>query len=430
MKAYRTPIFALLCVLCLLPLGGVAHAAPRPTILVWSRDLPATLRVQHTLAWSLLEYDYQLRFLDAFPQPLTDRCEPRRLSPAELSGVDMLVISDWDGTFLCGTEDVNANLSPDESTTIERFVANGGKLLAVAVPVARIEQDNLPELLALFGISYAHSPVASTIEAPQIIRGMLHGRPFRLSLSGVVYSIGSGTSLMEYQNRSVATVAGYGKGKIAFIGAHQFISDQPERILDSHQLNYPPAILVDENARFFTHLISMLADRPATSPTEEEQRLWKVRSKALKLALSGGMLIDDQPAGRGQADPASIRTLRSGLARGVRCDVTSTCVPFAFEPEDAAQLERAQKAEDRAWDAWERMDAVLSQPSPDYQGAVLAQDEAVMSMNDAFTLVAPIKARSVTQPQPANEMWLWGLGLLPIAAVVAYLSITAQSKPQ
>ena len=152
-------------------------------------------------------------------------------------------------------------------------------------------------------------------------------------------------------------------------------------------------------------------DRPLPSRAQQQRQLWNTRFTALQVAFSGGSLTDDQLLGRDQADAAYVRRLRSGLERGVRCDTTSTCVPFDFEPEDVPRLEQAQQAEDRAWDELERLQNLLNEPVPNYKVAAQTHDVAISAMNEAFALTALIRARPVEQPRSTSSIWMWGLGV-------------------
>jgi hypothetical protein len=429
MRAIRSSITALLMVLCAIASASVTHAAgAKPVMLVWSRDVPATLRMQHRIVWSFFAHDYDVRFLEAFPQPLTDHCQPNRLTAADLAAVDVLVLGDWDGTVGCGSGDVDANVSAGEISLIERYVANGGRLFVVALPLGRSDQDNLPELLARFGLRYAHTLIGAALETPRQAQGELNGRPYHLSLSGRVYAINGGTSLARYQNHSIATLAPYGRGALAFLGASRVIGDDVEQYDYVRELNYPPALLAHDNAAFVAHLVGTLAGREL-SPTDVERQLWDARLLALRIAFAGGAFQNDQPVARDQSDVAHVRRLRAGLVRGEWCDLGPACVPHAFEPGDDHQLERAQHAEDRAWNAFERFEKLLAKPSPNYTQAQAAHDEAVNAMNEAFAITGPIKLRRViSHPQTASAMWLWSLGLLPLAGIATYLGRRARRR--
>jgi hypothetical protein len=338
-------------------------------------------------------------------------CQHRTLTPADLGGIDLLVISDWDGAFTCGAKEINANLTPGEIATIEQFVASGGKLLAIAIPVGRSDEDNLPDLLSRFGLAYNHSTVGAVLEQPRTATARLAGNSYDLSLSRVIFSVGGGTSLIDYEGKSISALTQYRRGKVSFLGASWIISGDPEHgAFDTLRLNYPQAILSAQNASFFGRLVGYLTDHALPAQTEQEKRLWQMRLDALVIAFSGGTFVNDQPVGRGQADPAYVRSLRVGYGRGVRCDVTSSCVPFTFEPDDDRRLALAQQREDHAWDALERMRRLLSQSSPNLRAVATAHDEAVRSMNEAFALTAPIRRRPVRQPPDYGAVLFWGVG--------------------
>jgi hypothetical protein len=415
MQALLIPFFVLSI------LGLPPAAAPtdeRPTVLVWSRDVPQTLRETHRLAWSWLAPDYDLRFLEAFDQQLPGPCQPKTLTHDDLAGVDLLVLADWDGTFGCGMvgdtsrlKDADANLTPGELDMLEQFVASGGGLLAIAMPVGRSDKDNLPDLLARFGLMYAHTRVGDPLETPHEAIGRLETQSYTLKLNRTLYAVEGGTPLIDYQGRSIAAVTHFRQGRVAFLGAPWTISDDPEHgAFDPEHLNYPPGILSAEHAPFFAHLVAYLTDRPPLPAALETARLWRLRLDALTFAFSGGVLINNQPAPRGVADPARVRTLREAYHRGTRCDISSACVPFPFEPDDLQRLDAAQQQEERAWEALERMRRLLAQPAPDLAAVAAAHDEAVQSMTAAYALTAPILARPVSAASGGAR--LYGAALL------------------
>ena len=165
----------------------------------------------------------------------------------------------------------------------------------------------------------------------------------------------------------------------------RIISDDPEHgAFDPKHLNYPPGILSAEHAPFFTHLVAYLTDRPPLPAVLETARLWRLRLDALTLAFAGGVLVNNQSAPRGVADPARVRTLREAYHRGTRCDRSSAWVPGPFDPDDLRRLDAAQHQAERAWDALEWMRRLLAQPAPDLPAVAAAHAEAVQSMTAAL----------------------------------------------
>lgn len=407
-------VFVLLPLMLGLPFVGrsLPQTDERPMLLVWSRDVPQTLHYRYQLAWSFLAPDYQIRFLEAFPETLANGCEPRRLIAADLQDVDVLVLSDWDGAFSCGSGDVNVNLSADEIATVERFVASGGQLLVVALSVGRSHEDNLPELLQRFDLTYAHTTAGPSLEQPQEVLVQLGQRSYTLGLSGALFAIDGGRPILPYGERAVVATPGHGQGKVAFLGIPRMISDDlPHAAYDWTRLLYPPAILLADNAAFFSDLLADLSGQSAPTDAELSERLVRARYQGLAFAFSGGTTQHGAPLPGEQADPAYIRSLRDGYDRGARCDAGPKCTPFAWTAEDGRMLAAAQQAEDRAWDAFARMRGLLDRPTPDYRKAMQAHDEASAAMNHAFALVAPIRARPVEVPSEDVKAWLWGSSL-------------------
>jgi hypothetical protein len=269
----------------------------------------------------------------------------RELTPAALAGVDVLVLPNWSVTTVGGpggTRHLSNNLSETEIATLADWVGAGGRLLVIARPVGRADENNVPTLLARFGLSFDHGS-GRLSEQPVAAHGRIGRSDYTLLLPTWTWSVAGGEPVATARDRTVATVAKSGQGLVAFLGNGQIVEH-------ASVLRRPPFAGFDlgENMLFLVDLINVLADRPPLSAAERQHLGWDVKLMALSATLAETDVMNYRPRSPQGSDFAGARGLLAAAERGQRCDLGPGCVPFTIDQAAREDLERAAALTDQA----------------------------------------------------------------------------------
>lgn len=409
--ARRALAAALLAVIAAaLPGGWAARAraatAPK-TILI---DTSERVRGRSPLAplWTeQLGARYTLRqHGGAQPGAPPGRDQDFRITPALLAGVDLFILTGFDGTITtgdrAGTRELDYSLDNDELAALEAFVRGGGTLLVIPQP--RPRPDNTGALLARFGIDYRRAdavalgeqarPDGGTEAAGVRLAATLGGRAYTLTAYWWLYPLRAlpadgGTVIAAHDGAPIVAEVAAGAGRVIFLGAH---GPADSMGMTGRQLG-----VATDNPAFFLDLVAHGLGLPALTPAEARRATWEVRVAALQRRIAPEFATSGQTDGQPtQAEWAA--SLLLAAEHGQRCDLGPGCLPWQITAEQRAFLEARRDEQGALLAAFARLQARVSPGTPlaeadlpaiegDYATAlaVLAADQGQrLAFNDLY----------------------------------------------
>ncbi|MBI2954949.1 MAG: hypothetical protein HYY30_11585 [Chloroflexi bacterium] len=310
------------------------------------------------------------------------------LTPEVLADVDVLVLPNWRVTTLgspAGARQVSNNLSQTEMATLTHWVRSGGSLLVIARAVGRTDENNLPTLLAGFGLGFDYGSGRSN-ETPVPARGRIGQSDYALLLPTWTWSVTGGEPIATAGDRTVGSVAKNAQGQVAYLGNGQVF----ER---GSVLSRPPFAGFDlgENIIFLVELINLLAGQPLLSTAERQHLGWDVKLMALSATMAQTDVMNYRPRSPEGSDFADAKKLLASADRGERCDLGPGCVPFTIDQAARSDLEHAIKFTDAALAALDQAEEDLGQR--DYSGVERAYEESTKQAENALASVGRVRDR-------------------------------------